>query len=674
MAKSARQTVALIVFRLLVSNTLCADYRPPAGDKPAFRGENGAAILPGGRVVQPLGTQIPTGTWPVKIVASPSGKRFATANLGTERSSVTLLEQDRKGEWSLRNILTGASGGIAFAGEKSVWVSEGQTGDIRLLDTESGGTKKRLTLNSAGSFSGDLAFDPSGNFLYVADTAHDRVVVFDTRSYLAVAEIVSGPHPRCVGLSPDGKRAYILATNAVSVFDVSTAALPKLLVSIPTGDAGDLLVTPHAVFVSHPNEDSIQVIDPTANAFRDTIELRIPGLENLRGINPQGMSYDESRHWLLVAEAGINAVGVIDPQKGEVLGHLPVGWFPTSAISLNGFAMVTNAKANGTGPSPMPMQMDFEFEGIFQRGSISRFELPPADALLKPTRLALAVNGLLRLPDRPHPDIPVRHVVIIIKGSRTFDDILGDMKIPNSAVAGRPQLARLGNAGYADGGRKRFSLQDIPVTPNHHALALRFTFSDNFYADPDQRGEGLVQHLESHHISTLDFDEPFHADIPDQSRASRFIFELNTKYKETGKPLPQFILLHLPNDQTAPANPQVGYPYAASYASDNDLALGRVIDYLSHSDWWRDMAIFVTGKDGEGGRDHIDSHRIVFLGIGPYFRKGYVSHVNASYPADAEAADLDDMFTTEPDDKPYELRPIDPRLFDPSALRGVKSP
>jgi hypothetical protein len=135
MAKSARQTVALIVFRLLVSNTLCADYRPPAGDKPAFRGENGAAILPGGRVVQPLGTQIPTGTWPVKIVASPSGKRFATANLGTERSSVTLLEQDRKGEWSLRNILTGASGGIAFAGEKSVWVSEGQTGDIRLLDT-----------------------------------------------------------------------------------------------------------------------------------------------------------------------------------------------------------------------------------------------------------------------------------------------------------------------------------------------------------------------------------------------------------------------------------------------------------------------------------------------------------------------------------------------------------
>jgi hypothetical protein len=69
--------------------------------------------------------QIPIGPGPWKMVASPSGRRIATANLGPERSSVTILDQDRKGEWSLSNFLTQASGGIAFQGEKSVWVSEG---------------------------------------------------------------------------------------------------------------------------------------------------------------------------------------------------------------------------------------------------------------------------------------------------------------------------------------------------------------------------------------------------------------------------------------------------------------------------------------------------------------------------------------------------------------------
>ena len=98
------------------------------------------------------------------------------------------------------------------------------------------------------------------------------------------------------------------------------------------------------------------------------------------------------------------------------------------------------------------------------------------------------------------------------------------------------------------------------------------------------------------------------------------------------------------------------------------------------------MAVFVTEADAQGGRDHIDSHRTVFLGAGPWFRKGYVSHVNANYPAilkstfrllnippwrlsDAAAADLWELFTTEPDDAPYEVQPIDPRLFNAAALR-----
>ena len=669
-------------------------YRPPAGEKTALRGPNGSSILPGGRVVQPLGDQVPTGPGPWAIAASPSGRRVATANLGPDRSSVTILEQDRKGEWSLRNVLTPASGGIAFANEKSIWVSEGAGGSVRLLDVESGSRKRSLDLGEGG-FSGDLAFDAARSLLFVADQAHGRVVAFDTgaahdaRSGRPVGEIKTEGHLQAIALTPAGKRVYVLSSNSIAVIDVTNAASPKPVSSIASENPGGrILVTRAAVFVSNPRDDSILVIDPVTNLVRMTVPLRIPGLESLRGIQPLGMAYDESRHWLLVAEAGINAVAVVDVRgaiQGQVLGHLPVGWFPTSILYSNGIALVANSRGHGAGPSSLRLRADdFEFGGVFRRGSISRFELPAGD-FAKSTRLVLATNGLLELPDRPYPNVSIRHVVIILKGSRTFDDVLGDIQIPGSVVDGAPALARFGIEGYADGGRKTFSLQQIPVTPNHHALARQFTFSDNFYADPDQLGDGLREHLARYHVSFLDFGEAFDSKIQDQSRASLLIAGLDRKYRKTGVTFPQVTLIHLPNDKTAAPRPQDGYPYAASYAADNDLALGRIVDYLSHSPWWRETAIFVTEADASDGRDHIDAHRTIFLGVGPFFRRGYCSHVNADYAAvlkaafrlmnvppwtlaDVSAADLGDMFTTEPDYSPYVAQPIDPRLFDPSKL------
>ena len=81
------------------------------------------------------------------------------------------------------------------------------------------------------------------------------------------------------------------------------------------------------------------------------IPIRIPGLESLRGVLPIGMAYHEKTGWLLVAEAGINAVAVIDTRERRVLGHLPVGWFP-SRVGLDGDTVfVANAKGNGTGPN-----------------------------------------------------------------------------------------------------------------------------------------------------------------------------------------------------------------------------------------------------------------------------------------------------------------------------------
>jgi hypothetical protein len=119
---------------------------------------------------------------------------------------------------------------------------------------------------------------------------------------------------------------------------------------------------------------------------------------------------------------------------------------------------------------------------------------------------------------------------------------------------------------------------------------------------------------------------------------------------------------------------------------DNDLALGRILEYLSHSPWWREMAVFVTEDDAQGGLDHVDSHRTVLLAAGPYVRKNYVTHTNASFPGllktvfqllripalnlfDASGAGLNDLFTDKPDFTPFEKLIPDTRIFEAEKVR-----
>jgi hypothetical protein len=178
----------------------------------------------------------------------------------------------------------------------------------------------------------------------------------------------------------------------------------------------------------------------------------------------------------------------------------------------------------------------------------------------------------------------------------------------------------------------------------------------------------------------------FNMNIPDQYRAAKFIGEINQRYVKTGADLPRLIYIHLPNDHMAKARPADGYPYEASYVADNDYALGRILDFLSGTKWWKQMAVLITEDDAQGGRDHIDAHRTVFLAAGPYVKRDYVSHINTSFPGllktvfrllgipplnlfDAAASDLSDCFTAQPDFTPYRLLPVDERLFKPAEAK-----
>ena len=116
--------------------------------------------------------------------------------------------------------------------------------------------------------------------------------------------------------------------------------------------------------------------------------------------------------------------------------------------------------------------------------------------------------------------------------------------------------------------------------------------------------------------------------------------------------------------------------------ADNDLALGRVVEFLSHTPYWKNMMIVVTEDDAQGGRDHIDAHRSLLLVISPYSKRNFMSHEHVSFGSifktfwnvlgipylnqyDAGASDLADFFMGEADAKPYNALPVDARIFDP---------
>ena len=124
----------------------------------------------------------------------------------------------------------------------------------------------------------------------------------------------------------------------------------------------------------------------------------------------------------------------------------------------------------------------------------------------------------------------------------------------------------------------------------------------------------------------------FRLDFPDQLRMDEFLREFNgwLDQKKSGKsdPMPQFIILRLPNDHTSGTRP--GMPTPSASVADNDLAVGRVAEAISHSPYWNDTAIFVLEDDAQNGADHVDAHRSIALVISKYSpsatQKPFVDH------------------------------------------------
>lgn len=174
----------------------------------------------------------------------------------------------------------------------------------------------------------------------------------------------------------------------------------------------------------------------------------------------------------------------------------------------------------------------------------------------------------------------------------------------------------------------------------------------------------------------------YNTSIPDQFRVDQFKKEFEEKWMNGKGVMPSVLTVILPNDHGAGERPEAGYPFRESYMADNDLAVGRIVEYLSHTPYWKNMMIVITEDDAQNGVDHVDAHRSVLMVISPWAKKGHVSHSQISFGSifktfwnilglpylnqyDAGATDFAGFFTEKPDFTPYNAIPVDKRIFEP---------
>jgi hypothetical protein len=160
----------------------------------------------------------------------------------------------------------------------------------------------------------------------------------------------------------------------------------------------------------------------------------------------------------------------------------------------------------------------------------------------------------------------------------------------------------------------------------------------------------------------------FDTSITDQYRTQLFLDQFQQYVKNNN--LPQLVTMTLPDDHTS--GTATGIPTPQAQVADNDLAVGKIVDAISHSPYWKDSVIIITEDDAQNGLDHVDGHREPAHVISPWVKKGitnshYWTVINMTrsieqilgMPAmnqnDAAAEPMSEIFTDRPDFTPYNV-------------------
>jgi YVTN family beta-propeller protein len=610
-------------------------------------------LIPNGKTANPLGVAI-----------TPDGKRAIVALSLTHEVVVIDL--------ATSEVISRIPVGICpYA---VVLTRDGKTAFV----SQFGGSLPRVGDKTEKSAGAEVAVDDRSVAL------RGSVAVIQLKRSAVVAEIITGIHPEAMTLTPDGKQLLVVDSSGdgISVIDVATRKRIKQLGTKP--------------------------------------EASLPYGSLTNGIACGNGS-------VFAVNAGNNAVAMIDPAKPQApFAFLAAGGFP-SALCVRGNELFVG-NIYGYQGNLQKIILPTDPIELAKMTEVARqgFRFPE---ILRAQARALTGAAPKPVPDRVGEPSPIKHVVYIIKENKKFDPVLGDIgrgnaepkfcEFPRETTPNThaivDEFVLLDNY-YCSGVRSsdghQWTVQGL-TTPYREKDWSNARSPYNFGLDPlSYAGCGFIwDHLLRKGLSFRNFGElgivtsktrPVWSDyytawstqtagpeftssyeietlrrysdmrfpgwemaIPDQVRADVFLKAL-AEFEASGS-LPDFTILYLPNDHTVAG--RKNWPTPRACVADNDLALGRVLDGLSHSRFWNDMAVFAIQDDPQTGVDHVDGQRSLCLIASPYAkRKGQV--INRFYNQSSVLHTICRIFGVEPMNQLVAMAPVMTECFqdtpDPS--------
>ena len=370
----------------------------------------------------------------------------------------------------------------------------------------------------------------AGDRLLVADNLSDNVVLIDLarakvlQSFdLSTNDLVPASFPYGVVVTRDGRRAWCSLWNAsqVAELDLMSGKVARWIKlqepakpTAPGSHPTAMLLSPDEklLYVALSNADAVAAVS-TDDGQMVALFSTIVRNQEYSGTYPIALAQSEDGKRVFAADASSNAVAVFDTshlitniphshaENAQVaLGFIPTDWYP-SALAVHGDdLLIATAKGQGARPNPGMGKTPWEIKHhehpyipTLLYGSIARLNIPSTLGKLEELTQTVERDNLL------HNDPgtvkfagggnPIKHVIYVIKENRTYDQILGDLKLGEK---------KIGN------GDSSLTLYGQDITPNEHKLALQFGVLDNFYDSGEVSGDG---HQWSTAAITSDYNE-----------------------------------------------------------------------------------------------------------------------------------------------------------------------
>ncbi len=558
----------------------------------------------------------------------------------------------------------GSAPNFVLAKGNSVYVSNGNNDIIERIDTTTGKitaaqriVPSPLVAKLRGVGPSGMALSPNGKRLYVAESGINAIAVLDGASLKVLGHIPTCWYPYRLAISPDGGKIAVINFRGFGSGPNGGANRPK-----------DPFVGMQGVLSTFdpPSNDQLRTMTATVlenNGIVDGSKDRVKMASPVVPTTP-GVASKEIKYVVFITKENHAFDAVFDKVPGSNNDPSLIRWGYHQKIAAEGQPTLDDA----------PVMVNHNEIARQFAVSDNFYMEPEASGVGHRWLVGVQPNNLMQM---------------------TYT--LGWQFKSFSSAPGR--LYSMGSNGsllpedYPEAGSMWEHMARSKVSFRNYGEGFEFP---GVGEDDNEAPSGALEVMNAPMSKVLydntSFDFPiFNMNIPDQYRADQFIKEYKKLYLSGSKPAPKFVNIAICNDHGTGPNAKKGYPYVASWMADNDLALGRIVEFLTHTPQWKNMAIFVTQDDSGGEPDHIDTQRSILLAISPWIKHKYVSHRLTTIvsmhrtlyelfglPAlnlfDGLANDFSDCFTTKPDFTPYTVRQVDKRIFDAKKVLDPNDP